>query len=163
MTISDVFPVLDSMSVHLQPKDDNSALTNEIRKRLLDSLCNRYKFNLTDVDDYCTLSRVTQIMLITTFLDPRYKDNYIRLELITDLLLTETINLGNLEQREPVEVGDQPAKKPKTALQAFIVNKGPSSSADGCLTLRDRLKHEIGAYLATSSVPHQLPTFVLEF
>lgn len=183
VTISDVIPVLDSIErVHLKRSDDDTNMTNEIRTRVLDTLFLKYRSfsNIHSSDDYHDLDSVSQVLLVATFLDPRYKAAYCALPLLTDLLFTFLVKDGHLSESEPgdepnsdgetqaAEGGDCPAPKQKktSVLQSFIQNRAavPEMSAS-CrdLSLKERLDIELKIYTADAAAHAELASYVLTY
>lgn len=121
VTVSSILPVLHNLATKvLLVQDDDSELTKGIKKKVIDSLSNRYAGN----------PQVRELLEVSTFLDPRFKMDYTQdsekqnvigllreklEEIIDNDTVIESISNSEAEQEPP------PKKK---KLLTFLQKKG---------------------------------------
>ena len=136
VTISSVIPVLHNLGSRvLSQEDDNTPLTNDLKTRYSDP-------------------KVKDILNIATFLDPRFKADYVNgvyLEMIEDMILDQGIEFIDHEQHESQE-HQQEAQEPepplpkKKKLLTFLKKDQTDGTASSSYSPGQKLKREIETY-----------------
>lgn len=178
VTISDVIPILDSLeTAHLKHQEDDSSLTNEIRKRVLNTLLARYTAfsDMQQSQDYRQdIDDVSQMLMVVTYLDPRYKGAYSEPDLMSDLLLFHLVKQGHRlndddDERDCTVVPDSspiPSKRCKTSpLQNLITNRAATASDSNSsnLSLREKLALELKIYTAEAPAHDESASYVIGY
>ncbi|KAI2662030.1 E3 SUMO-protein ligase ZBED1 [Labeo rohita] len=123
VSVSYVKPVLHLLNTNiLKPEEDKAGLCEDIKKRVLDYLNEKYKDPATD-----------ELLTMATFLDPRFKTTYMspeKLEEVRSRVATETKALeektatgaSSTEDQSERETSTAPVqlKKPKHSLGSFF-------------------------------------------
>lgn len=184
VTISDVIPILDSLETHhlKENAEKDTSLTNEIRSRVSKTLFLKYqKFSeILNANDYhVDLCEISQVLLISTFLDPRYKAAYCSLDLLVDLLMTFLVKDGHLSERcdgeqdeaksdqvDPDNTEPSVKKKKLSVLQSIISNRAAvpeTSSATSTMSLREKLDIEIKVYTSGLTAHDEMASYILSY
>lgn len=80
-----VLPLIKSLKDILKFTEKDSELANNMRASIIDNICSRYSPEEEDFTD-----NVQRLLQLSSYLDPRFKNNYIRdKEVIRDLVVTE--------------------------------------------------------------------------
>ncbi|CAM4549683.1 unnamed protein product [Leuciscus chuanchicus] len=121
VSVSYVKPVLHLLNTNiLKPEEDKAGLCEDIKKRVLDYLNEKYKDPATD-----------ELLNMATFLDPRFKTTYMspeKLEEVRSRVATETKALeektatdaSSTEDQSERETSTVQLKKPKHSLGSFF-------------------------------------------
>ena len=146
VTVSSIQPVLHNLCYKvLAIEDDDTTLTKEIKKGVVDDLQPRYSG-----------TKVQEFLQMATFLDPRFKTDFVDETEELDLLEDAVVDFGMDVMAPPSEPGatttaaePPPAKKKK--LVAFLKKQSTESSESTGETSHSRsplqkLKAEIEAY-----------------
>ena len=155
VTVSSIQPVLRNLRHKvLVEKESDTTLTKNIKTGVLEDLQRRYSG-----------SKLTEILGITTFLDPRFKADYaddIELELLEDVLVDRGINLDTMtgqtgdaqhanQPLEPAPIDAAPVAPPapkKRKLVTFLKkDQSAGEQVAGCTrSPLQKLQSEINAY-----------------
>ncbi|XP_070814650.1 ADP-ribosylation factor-related protein 1 isoform X1 [Chaetodon trifascialis] len=141
VSVSHLKPVLRLFNTTLlAPKEDDTDMTKSLKKKILEYLNSKYEDDVTQ-----------ELLDVASFLDPRYKTQYIsednvpiiKSRLVKEMKTLELKRSGGIRVEEP-EVPLPPTKKKKT-LASFL--KSPTASATASVDPTATIEAELNSYL----------------
>ena len=139
VTVSSILPVLHNLQSRVLAEDSNDTpLTKEIKKKVLDSLHSRYSD-----------SKLKEILNIATFLDPRFKADYVTgvdLELLEDEIVDQGMELIPSHQQEDPHGAEAVTPPPPKKRKLVIFLKKDAATSSPSLSPLQQLKIEIDNY-----------------
>ena len=146
VTVSSILPVLHNLKAKvLLPKEEDTTLTKDIKKSVLDDLPGRYESE-------------NQFLSLCTFLDPRFKMEYTcNKEELKEKVKESVLQLVQEENRA-IEVSESHSTKSSTdppppkkrKLTVFLKKTSDSTTTD--LSFEEKVKNEIDSYLSSPAL-----------
>ena len=144
VTISAILPVMNLLKTAvLEEKTDDNPMTNELRSSIMDDLITRNQG-----------PDIVNLLETASFLDPRFKEKFAHnIEDVKEMIISEATAIivdNNIEAEQSSSPSGcpPPAKKMKQSLGSLLKqNNTEYSELPANLSPRDKIKHEIDAYL----------------
>ena len=157
MTISAILPVMNLLKTAiLEEKTDDNPMTNELRSSIMDDLMTRNQG-----------PDIVHLLETASFLDPRFKEKFAHnIEDVKEMIISEATAIivdSNIEAEQSSSPPGcpPPEKKMKQSLGSLLKqNNTEYSELPANLSPRDKIKHEIDAYLKEQNLdaegnPHE--------
>ncbi len=148
ITISSIIPVLHNLKTKiLVENEDDTNLTKDIKKKILDDLQPRY-----------TDAGIQQLLNIATFLDPRFKTEYaddeddLKEAVKAQALEFEVIMMSDIPVLTPQPLPSKKRKIQKEKLVTFLKKTTEVSEDPLTLSPQERVSKEMQSYLSCSKL-----------
>ena len=134
VTASAVLPVMKHAESKLSAASTDSQLASEMKQTIWNDLEARYSD-----------AKVSEILEVASFLDPRFKDQYLQNkdDIITKIILECTENYGSIhEESKEIAESDKPSGEPESTDSAYSTGPPPAKRLKGLAALLKHIEQE---------------------